>query len=467
MPVVRPHSRSPARTEGRVRDSGRIPAERRSADVFDWLVIGLVMTYVWRLQDLFPLLAAVQLPILISLAALGVFLAGHTRRAQLAFRDRRVRLATFILIWMVLSVPTSVYTGLSLRFIINDHIKTFLMMLLLIASIRSFRDVERLALAHLVGASLYCVMILTRFSPGAGGRLGDLYYYDSNDLSLLIVSTLPFAVYALGVRGAWKKFLAMAAALIFVVAIVQSGSRGGFLGLIAVGLFLLFGYRSVPARVRLGAVAGVLVLLISFAGPRYWEMMGTLLKPTEDYNWSGQNDVGRMAIWTRGMGYMADRPILGVGVQGFATAEGTLSEISRRQQYGIGFKWSTAHNSFVQIGAELGVPGLVAFILLLASAVRGAWTAGTGRRGPPRGGGRPRAMGQALVGALVGYMVAGFFLSQAYSVFLYSVLGMIVGLRIVGERSARARARMGSRAPGRGIGSHPASRSSLTSGVGA
>ena len=59
--------------------------------------------------------------------------------------------------------------------------------------------------------------------------------------------------------------------------------------------------------------------------------------------------------------------VFGVGPNNFGTAEGRLSPFADRQQYGIGVRWNAPHNSFIQVGAELGVPGLVLFVGMIAS----------------------------------------------------------------------------------------------------
>ena len=111
---------------------------------------------------------------------------------------------------------------------------------------------------------------------------------------------------------------------------------------------------------------------------------------------------------------------------GFPTAEGTISELASRQAEGIGLKWSQAHNSFVQIAAELGIPGLVAFLMLLWN-----WYDQSRRIARSRqtvaGWCGEYSLAQALIGSIVGYMIAGFFLSQAYAAFLYSLIGIQVG----------------------------------------
>jgi O-antigen ligase len=403
--------------------------------LFDYLIVGLVLVYVWRIQDLFPILGTLEVPTILSLAGLGVFfLGGHAARGIHRFRQPAILAGIFIAIWMGLSVPGSVHNGRSFSFLVNDHLKTFLVMLMVLASIRSFRDVERLALAHIVGATIYCVRILTTFTVEPSGRLGNLFFYDSNDLALFIVCTIPLALYFVGRPTRMRdRLLAAAALAVFMVAIVKTGSRGGFVGLVAVGLFLVFGFKAVSLTRRLSALAVAAVVLNLVAGSAYWDLMGTMLNPTEDYNWSGNADAGRMAIWERGLGYMAENPLFGVGVKAFPVAEGTISPIAGRQQLGIGVKWAAAHNSFVEIGAELGIPGLIAFVLLFWYMVKACRTV---MKRASRGGEWPNdaSLAQAFIGTIIGYAVSGFFLSQAYSAFLYVTAGIIVGLAAVRGR---------------------------------
>src|SRR2546422_9855684 len=93
--------------------------------------------------------------------------------------------------------------------------------------------------------------------------------------------------------------------------------------------------------------------------------MQTTVRPDRDYNTT--SETGRLKIWERGLNYMAGRPVLGVGAGNFPVAEGTISPLARLQERGIGVRWGAAHNSFLQVGAELGIPGLLLFIGLIAT----------------------------------------------------------------------------------------------------
>jgi O-antigen ligase len=292
-----------------------------------------------------------------------------------------------------------------------------------------------------LGAAIYCAQILTTFEVGAGGRLGNLFYYDSNDLAMLVVCTLPFVVFSLRPSATSKlRIAALGIAALFVLTIVKAGSRGGFLGLIAVSLYLLLGFRAVAARIRFGAVALCAILLFSIAGPQFWNMMGTMLHPKDDYNFNG-DQAGRQAVWERGIGYMKGNPVFGVGANAFPAAEGMISELVEQQKMGRGIKWSAAHNAFVQIGAELGVPGLIALIAQIVTIVATCIAIASKRsRASPD----ERALAQAMIGTVVGYVVCGFFLSQAYSAFLYAACALTVGLAsIVGQTPATVTGRGG------------------------
>jgi O-antigen ligase len=399
-------------------------------DLLQVAVALAILTSVWRIQDLWPILARAQVPTIASLAAYGAYIVDRDPRRRLnRVRHPIIGLATAILILMVLSVPGGVYPGLSFMFILKDHLRTFLMLVLIAASIRSRADVERFAVVQLVGAVMYSVVVMTRIQISQGGRLGELYFYDANDLGMMIVATVPAAIFFLRQEEpVSRRLIALAAVGILILALLRTGSRGGFVGLLGVVGYLVWRFRAVPRRVRFTAVAAMLLLMTAFASDQYWKSMQTLLNPTQDYNWSGKGEEGRMEVWKRGMGYMVDHPFFGVGANAFPAAEGMISPLAQRQDIGIGLKWSAAHNSFVQIGAELGVGGLVLFLVLLVRAGRSLGAISSLPRGP-RGRALPEAgLAQTLGAALVGYCIAGFFLSQAYSAFLYSMLGIIVGL---------------------------------------
>src|SRR5438477_222273 len=219
---------------------------------------------------------------------------------------------------------------------------------------------------------LVCVAV---YRASGVGRIHDLFPVLLPLKPALLSTVLAIGLFVLQQRRERRLILvlrrlalrlaALAGLLVLVVPLIRSGSRGGFLAFLAIVAFILVGFTTVPARARITGLVVILTVLGATASDKYWTQMQTIIRPHSDYNLT--DDTGRMKIWKRGIAYMLDRPMLGVGMGNFPTAEGTLSPLARAGERGRGVRWGAAHNTFVQIGAELGIPGLLFFIALIGS----------------------------------------------------------------------------------------------------
>lgn len=419
-------------------------ATTRSGDLLIYVLVAALLGHVWRLQDLFGILAKLKFVAIVSLAALSLYIIDSDPRRSLGrIKGPILKYVLAIFVLMIISVPGSVYPGLSFNFVLQDHSKTLLLLLLLAGAVRTLHDVDLLLWGQVLGVAIYSTYVLAFVDVGMSGRLGDLAYYDANDLGMLIVCTIPVVIYFVKNGNGWvQRLLALGLLPLLLKTIIKTGSRGAFLGFAAVLFFMVFTFRAFPRRVRYGTAAALIALMVFTAGETYWESMRTLLDPQQDYNWSGNADEGRMEIWKRGIGYMLRYPV-GVGANAFPVAEGMISPLAGRQDYGIGLKWSAAHNSFVQIGAELGGLGLILFVVLLATLFKFCWRLDRTKAMAYRS---ETGLGQVLCASLVGYLVVGFFLSQAYAPFLYSTIGIVLGIAKVVRQDGAARP-VGSSAP--------------------
>jgi O-antigen ligase len=223
--------------------------------------------------------------------------------------------------------------------------------------------------------------------------------------------------------------LAAAGLAVVAVGLIRSGSRGGFLALLAVAAFVLLGFTTIPARSRLLGLVVILAIACATASDRYWTQMQTIVHPHEDYNLT--SDAGRMKIWERGLGYMRDHPVFGVGAGNLPVAEGAISPLPPGQERGVGVRWGAAHNSFIQAGAELGVPGMLLFVGLIVSAVASLRRLARPALRAHQSGMNVSRLAQSLIAALVGFVVGAFFLSLAYSDVLYTLAALAMALHKV------------------------------------
>jgi O-antigen ligase len=401
-----------------------------------------IATAVGRIHQLFPALLSLK-PALISAAvATGLYAIAQSglRRVEL-LRNRVSGLLLALTVWMALSVPGALNVGAAFQFWTDNFLKTVLMYVVIAGSIRSFRDVERLALVYFGATVAYAAVVLARFQVNQSSwRLAGLYSYDANDFATLAVTAMPIGLYLIwGGRSPLLRAGATGGLGALVVGVVRSGSRGGLLALLVTSCFVLVGFTTVPKRWRLSGLTIVLLLVAATGSDRYWMQMQTIVHPSADYNET--SETGRIQTWRRGLVYMADHPVFGVGANNFWFAEGTISPLAERQKYGRAVRWGAAHTSFVQVGAELGVPGLLLFIGIVGStfaclrrvARDGTWT-------DSASGQRPLA--HSLMAALVAFLVGAFFLSLAYTEMLYTLVAIAVGL----AKATRVRAIAPSRA---------------------
>jgi len=393
-------------------------------------VAAYILTSVARVHQLFGGLEVLHLAAIAGVLSIALYVVdGRDERRFGGVLVGTTSLLAVLVFWMMLSVPAALSVGNSVNLVFNDFIKTVVMSLVIAAAVRSARDVERLTGVYFVGAVIYATVVLMRFDVGSGAdwRLNKLYDYDANDFATFAVSAMPFGIY-FAQTGARRmhRLAAVGGLALLTLGFVWSGSRGGFIALMGVGLFVVARFTSIPLRQRLWATAVVIVVVIATASDQYWQQMGTITS-ADDYNHT--SETGRLQIWSRGIGYIAGNPMLGVGPGNFQMAEGTLSAIAERQQFGIGVRWNAAHNSFVQIGAEIGLPGLLLYIALLASAFAALRRAARSDVIDGMPAERRRALSAAVAASVLGFVIGSFFLSLAYSEMLYTLLAFSIGLQ--------------------------------------
>ena len=413
-------------------DPDRIGLSEPAWDALLIAVAGYILTTVGRVHQLFPVLESLHPATLSGLFAIVCYASDRqvTRRVGEVFVGPTKYLAAFFL-WMILSVPGALVIGTSFDVVFGNFLKTAVMYVVVAGAVRGPRDVERLAMVYLISATLYAVIVIARFDLGSGDgwRLGHLYYYDANDFATFVVTAIPFGLYSLhaGRRLPVRLFAGMSLGIL-AIAFVRTGSRGGFIALVAVFTFIVVRYAAIALRWRIAATALVAIVVAGTASDQYWTQMGTILSDA-DYNRTDES--GRMQIWRRGIGYMFRHPVLGVGPGNFQAAEGMLSAFADRQQLGVGVRWNAAHNSYIQVGAELGIPGLCIFVAIIASAFQALRRVNRSWPIDRIVDDRPRALTQALTAALIGFVVGAYFLSLVYAELFYTLLALAAGLEKV------------------------------------
>ncbi len=281
-----------------------------------------------------------------------------------------------------------------------------------------------LAAVHLLLAALTPQMFLDpdgRHALSSGTFLGD-----GNDYALSVDIVIPFCLFLLfETKRTVGKVLWGSIILVLVLCVVATKSRGGTLGLAAVGLYY---WWKTDKKVVTGMVAALAIaVVIAIAPPSYFERMNTI---TSHEDGSAQ---GRLTAWRAAVGMAISNPLFGAGAGQFTS---NFPRFAPAGPEGPHMRWTTAHSIYFLILGELGLPGLgllIGFIVSNIAANRRALKELRARGVNPVTEGRLLA---CLSVSVLAYAVAGAFLSATY----YPHMFVIAGLSVAGRRLAREHA---------------------------
>ncbi|MGE0030130.1 MAG: O-antigen ligase family protein [Steroidobacteraceae bacterium] len=241
--------------------------------------------------------------------------------------------------------------------------------------------------------------------------VGGSFLGDGNDFSLSMCILIPLMVeIALSTRNRFYQVLAWSATALIIMAIIATQSRGGTLGITAVLAYLW--WRSPRKLVSAVAIALVGGLILLYAPSQYFQRMGTVTGGTIDG--SAQ---GRLDAWSGAIGMGAKNPVFGIGTGQF------------------GARWGkTAHSTYMLAFAELGILGFICSIVLVFGNIRANLKLRQSiiaRLGPAtsRDSTQTLRLLDMTNAAMVGFAVAGAFLSAIYYPHIFVLTALMLAAR--------------------------------------
>jgi O-antigen ligase len=267
-----------------------------------------------------------------------------------------------------------------------------------------------------LGDSAGAIVMQRAFISGGGSVT-----YDSNYSAAFFVMMLPYAMMFASRKGLLR-WLAIPAVPVLGLGMLKTGSRGGIVALVvlAVCIVIFSDRKSRPKQVLILSI-GLAAMLLS----PHSELAARLraLVTGEDYNFDAPG--GRWEVWSNGMTMLLRRPVVGVGMYAYGIAN-----------HDMGGGYTDAHNAYVQIAAELGLPGIAALIVMIVTAFKSAL--GMRRvnlailRADPQNerASFAVALSTAALFALIAELTAAAFLSLAYEAMTMFALAVPVGLAL-------------------------------------
>lgn len=261
----------------------------------------------------------------------------------------------------------------------------------------TYERLRNTLLAAIAGELLTSLYVIREFQASGGTNLRPGYIAgDANYFAACLLLVLPMTAYFVKIKGSpWLRRFCAGSLLIMLAAFTLASSRGGLVGLgVVIAYMIVYSGQS-----RRGAIAIAILLLpmLLFAPASPLQRM---LHP--DYG----DYVGaqvRREFWREGLNMISNHPLTGIGLGNF-TAH-SISEVAED------FK-GIACNTFLEVAAELGIPGFLAYCAVVMGALLSAGK--LRRRGMRTGDIRLQYIGQAMQAGLLGFAAAAVFVSAEY-----------------------------------------------------
>ncbi len=292
-------------------------------------------------------------------------------------------------------------------------------LLIILITIVLVDNLERLrwAILALIGSYAWASLYMIREWMGNRGFRPGWIVGDSNFFATSAIFSIVLAFYFMRAEGPrWQRIYCLGCLMIMLVGTTLCASRGGFLGLCVAAPILAWQTKN---RVRNFAVLTTLLLAFSLVLPI--SPLQRFLHPT--YSETGSEDA-HQAAWKAGYRMIQTHPLGGIGLGLFKPYMPLYSDPGEKVI-------SLAHNMFIEVAAEMGIPALIVFVLFFASCFFSLGRIQKLPTTPPVVAGAAGAMRAGVLG----FCVAGCFVSAEYQKTMWMGLAMVPCLLLLAKPS--------------------------------
>jgi len=400
---------------------GTAKSDKRESLGYRALVL-FSLVYYSRPEDLISPLRFIPLSKILGAICVIGLIAGLSGRRKMKI-PLALKFLLLLFAQMILSIPFAYWRGgaftMVFQYFAKGVIIAFLISMLVdnLSQLRRLLFVQTAAVAFMTVASLAAHHMVGGRLAGATGGI----FENSNDLAINIAVNLPFCfAFFIRARGGLKKVAWLLAVAAMLLAVLLTYSRSGFLALVLGGLVCLWEFGLKGRRYYMLVLAALLVILMFAFAPQNYSIR---LESIFLGHIPGAIDRGsaeaRTELLQTSLYLMMHHPLLGVGPGNFPTFTGV---------------WRVAHNTYAQMGAEVGIPALILFILVLGAGLNNLFVAQ--RSALYKSNPEFRIFVGGLVSSMAAYMLGAFFADTAYNLFPYFLVAYTCAARHIAELEA-------------------------------
>lgn len=386
---------------------------------------------------LFGFMAPIQLNFIFALITmLMVLFKRDTERGTLTANATIVLLILFFLQGSLSAVLA--YDGNQLNWTLYDRFWKELLfaMLMPLVVVKRYR-IHAFVLVVCLGMGFHGLIDGLKFFSSGGAHLvrGFVKFGDNNHFAVMLVMVIPLLLYMTSYsKSRWLRLAALAVAIITIAAVIGTRSRGGFVAMAAVGLWLVL-----TSRKRLPAltvfIAGV-IFVVAIAPAEWTDRMETIQEADQESSF-----MSRVEAWQVSSTIALHNPLTGGGFHAVAT-QPVWDEF--RGQKGLlwfvdtGLRsqvYRAAHSVYFEVMGDMGFSGFLIFMGLLLNALKnGVQISRLARQGGPE---LEWALdlSRSLSSTIFAFLVGGLTVSIAYTEFIYMAVMLMEILKQEVQRS--------------------------------
>jgi O-antigen ligase len=342
-------------------------------------------------------------------------------RARNFFADHAglTYLALTFIAWAAVSVAWSESHALALTGALRYALNALLLPIAY-SAVRDRRDAERILAAIVIGAAVAAASAIALPPPSESAAFGRAIgtVGDPNELASVLVVGLAIAAAFAANRhiSAPLRVLSGISAGLCLAGILISLSRGGLIG--AACALILAVIVSGRWRGRVLALCAALAVL----GVGYFTFVASVPAQQRVENVTREGGSGRLTVWTVGARMVEAHPIRGVGAGQFELTSVHYLLRPGRLEGSIISHPKVAHNTYLNVTAELGLVGGGLFVAILAFCI--GCTLLALKQVREAGDERMEILLCGLVVGIGGYLVTLMFISVEYSKLLWILLAL-------------------------------------------
>jgi hypothetical protein len=327
-----------------------------------------------------------------------------------------LKVLLLLFVHMILTIPFAYWRSGAFDTVFTKFSKGVIIGVLIGLIISSVSQMRKLLYIQAGSIAFFAIASVAAHHTN-GGRLYGIQkgiLENPNDLAINIAINFPLCMaFMFAAKGGLRKIIWAVSMVIMMYCVLITYSRSGMIALVITCVVCLWEYGVKQKRTLLLLGAGIFAIVafgVAITTPHFIARFQSLTQG----NIEGSGDRGsleaREELLKRSISLAIHNPIFGVGPGNFPVLSGD---------------WHVAHNSYTELAAEAGFPGLFLFVLLFVMCLRKVSQI---RKLPGYSDPYIQLWTSALWAGVAAYLIGSMFASTEYLLYPYFMIGYVCAL---------------------------------------